>query len=784
MKNYLLLFLTIFVGITHSNAQQMADFQGKVTDNKNEPLVGVSIVIEGTSNGTTTDENGIYRFKNLPEARYTLVFRYLGFKTTKEEVNLAETRTFNVVLQEDSTMLSEVVVEGKYYKNYTSKDVSGSLRLETPLLEVPQNVQVITSAALADQQITGISDGIVRNVSGATRLEHWADMYANITMRGSRAGAFFNGINTTSQWGPLAEDMSYVDRIEFVKGPVGFLMANGNPSGIYNIVTKKPFFSENPTGSVTLTLGSWNMYRAEADVNTKVSDRLAFRLNLMGQNKKSFRDFEFNDRYIFNPSLSYKISDKTTLTAEFIHQDVKMSEVGSFYVFSKKGYGVYPQNATLTDPALDPTRIREQYANVNLQTQLSDNWQLTSHIAYMKNDQMGSDIWPSEVKDNDLVIRQLHFWKSKNLMKFGQVFLNGKVQTGSISHKILTGLDMGDKNYLADWGQSHTLDTDDKPFNINNPHYGLGNYPRYDSSQTLEEMGSKLAETYTAYYFQDELGFWQDRIRLTLAMRYTDVKQNQYGTMKNAVRFTPRVGLSASILESLSVYALYDQAFLPQSGILRDGGEIQPITGNNMEVGIKKDWFNGRLNSTLSVYRITKNNELTSDPANTAGERFSVVKGQSVAKGIEFDVKGEIFKGMNAIVNYALTDNEITQSNVPSLIVGTKVAGFAKHNFNIWLNYTIQEGSLKGLGAQVGFTYLKDRSSWNWSNDSNINNMGDYRKLDQGIFWGNDKVKITFNIFNALDNYLYTGSYYGYGGYYYYQADAPRNYRLSVSYKF
>ncbi len=784
MKNLTILLFAFFVSFISASAQQTTDFQGKVTNEKNEPLIGVTVVIENSSQGTVTDEDGFFRLKNISLGRRTFIFSYVGFKTIKKEVDLTSQRSLNLIMYEDATALSEVVVEGKYYKNYTSKDVSGSLRLETPLLELPQNVQVITSAALSDQQITGISDGIIRNVSGAMRKEHWADMYANITMRGERAAAFINGVNVTSSWGPLSEDMSYVDRIEFVKGPVGFLMSNGNPSGIYNIVTKKPFFSEKPTGSVTMTLGSWNMYRAETDVNTKISDRLAFRVNLMGQNKKSFRNYEFNDRYVFNPSLTYKLTDKTTLTAEFIHQDVKMSEVGSFYVFTKKGYAAYPQNATLTDPAIDPTRIREQYANINLQTQLSDNWQLTSHIAYMKDEQMGSDIWPKEVQDNDLVIRNLHFWKAKNTMKFGQVFLNGKVKTGAISHKILTGLDMGDKFYLADWSQVHQLDEATKPFDITNPHYGLASYPKYDNSKSLEEIGSKLGEIYTAFYFQDELGFFRDKVRLTLAMRYTDVKQNRYGTMRNAVRFTPRLGLSVSILDDFSAYALYDQAFLPQSGILRDGSDVKPITGNNLEFGLKKDWFNGKLNTSLSVYQITKNNELVSDPANTPGERFSIVKGQSVAKGIEFDLKGEIFKGMNVIANYALTDNEITESNVPTLIVGTKVAGYAKHNFNIWLNYTIQEGLLKGFGGQVGFTYLKDRSSWNWSNDANINQMGDYRKLDQGIFWGNDKLKVTFNIFNMLDQYLYTGSYYGYGNYYYYQVDAPRNYRLSVSYKF
>src|SRR5690606_18984095 len=104
-------------------------------------------------------------------------------------------------------------------------------------------------------------------------------------------------------------------------------------------------------------------------------------------------------------------------------------------------------------------------------------------------------------------------------------------------------------------------------------------------------------------------------------------------------------------------YALYDQSFVPQAGFLRNGGTIKPITGNNMELGLKKEWFAHKWSTTLSVYRILKNNELTADPANNGSESFSVILGQSEAKGLEFDLQGELFKGMNVIANYAYTDS-------------------------------------------------------------------------------------------------------------------------------
>ncbi|WP_428071011.1 TonB-dependent siderophore receptor [Chryseobacterium gambrini] len=683
--------------------------------------------------------------------------------------------------------IEEVIVNGKYYKKYVEKEGSSSIRLDEELIKIPQNVSIITNRALEDQQVTTLGDGVLRNVAGAQRLEHWGDMYTRVNMRGSRAAAFMNGVNVTSNWGPLSEDMSFVDHIEFVKGPSGFLMSNGEPSGIYNIVTKKPT-GQSLNGSARVTLGSFNMYRGEADVDTKVTDKVAFRLNLMAQNKNSFRDYEFNDRYIINPSLKVNLTDKTTLTAEYIYQKAKMSEVGSAYVFSYEGYATKPVEYTMTDPGIAPTNVDNNTINVNIQHKFNSNWKLTSQLTYVNEYTLGSDIWPSQFLPNGDMIRTLYFWEASNVMKFGQVFLNGYFKTGAVSHKILTGLDLGSKKYMADWNQKHDLDTAAKPFNINSTTYSppSNGYAAFDTSTSLESRATPygtIEQNYTGLYIQDELGFFNDALRLTLAARYTNVKENSYGTKAEADKITPRIGISYSIDDNTSVYGLYDQSFVPQAGFFRTGGIPKPITGNNMEVGVKRDWFGGKWNTTLSLYNIIKRNSTVADPANSALENFIIDLGKTRVQGIEFDLKGEITRGFNAIFNYAFTENKITESNDPvSNPVGMRIPGYAKHTMNGWLNYTFTQGTLEGFGLSFGGTYLVDRSSWNWANSGTQKDMDDYVKFDAGLSWENTKFRVGLNVFNVFNRYLYSGS--PYGAYYYYQAEAPRNFRLSVGYKF
>lgn len=767
---------------------------GQILSSDGQPAEQVSVGIKGSSKGSVSDAEGKFVIERVKPGSYTLLVSFVGLETQEKSVEVVAGETLNVAftLSESANQLSEVIVKGG--NPYKSDQVSSSLKLLTPILETPQNVQVVTSKVLTDQQIISMSDGLIRNVSGATRLEHWGDLYANITMRGSQIQAFRNGFNVVSSfWGPLTEDMSFVDHIEFVKGPAGFMLANGDPSGLYNVVTKKP--TGETKGEVSLTMGSFDFYRATLDLDGKLdkSGKLLYRLNLAGQNKNSHRPYEYNNRYSIAPVISYQIDDKTKLTAEYTMQYAKMSDVGSYYAFTTDGYATLPRNFTAMPPGLDPTKIKDQSLFLNLQHQINSDWKLTAQVGYFNYNQKGSSMWPDSISEDARMVRSVGIWDAKSEMTLAQTFINGSVTTGGVQHRILGGIDIGTKNYFADWSQTHALDTLGALFDPKNPYYSTPNngYPVWDRSLNLEARavngGGTMDQKYTGIYLQDELGFIDNKIRLTLAGRYTHVSQSSWGGAPDkASHFTPRVGLSISIDKNTSVYALYDEAFLPQSGRIRGGGNAKPITGSNRELGVKRDWAEGRWNTTVSVYRIIKSNELTPDPFSPNNSGISVVFGQKRAQGVEFDLRGSIVKGLNLTANYAYTNSEVSKVNegVQTFTVGDVIPGFAKHTANGWLSYTLQQGAAKGLGVSGGFTYLADRATATWSLTNDKQNLPNYFKLDGGLFWEKDKIRLTLNVFNVLDKYLYSGSFESYINAYYTQSETPRNYRLGLAYKF
>lgn len=790
-------FTTTFFAILACTAYaQTGTIRGTVTTADGKPAEYVNVTIQGTGKGTVTSPEGKFEFRKVSEGTYTLVASFIGFdpEEISVEVRTNETTPADFVLKETSSQLTEIVIRGD--RDYKADVVSPSLRLQSSLLETPQNIQIVTGDVLKDQQIISMSDGLIRNVSGLTKFEHWGDLYTNIQARGGQVQAFRNGFNVVnSSWGPLTEDMSFVDHIEFVKGPAGFMLSSGDPSGLYNVVTKKP--TGRTKGEASMTVGSFDLYRTTLDLDGKFSanGKFLYRFNASAQNKGSHRPNEYNDRYVIAPVISYQLDDKTKLTVEYNYQRANMSNVGSYYVFSPDGYATLPVNATALPSGIPGTKINDHSFYLNLQHDITKDWKLTAQLSKFLYTQEGSSMWAGNVNPDGTYIRSVSIWDAESKMSMGQLFVNGNVTTGSIRHRILIGLDIANKSYLADWGQSHDLDSTNALFDPKHSNLGIpvNGYPNFDRSLPLSERaqasGGLMSLRYNSIYLQDELGFFENKFRLTLAGRYTYLVQDNYGAKPDTAKHvTPRIGLSISLTKDVAVYALYDQAFIPQSGRLTHGGAVHPITGNNMEIGFKKNWLDGKWNTTIALYRILKNNELTPDPNAPPTSGLSVVLGQKQSQGIEFDLRGTIVKGLNLIANYAYTDSKVTKvtEGVTIVKVGDNIPGYAKHTYNAWLNYKIPGNILNGVGLSLGSTYLANRTSVGdlyWGT-TNVKRMNDYFKVDAGMFWENEKIKIALNIFNVLDRYLYSGAYYQYSSAYYYQTEAPRNFRLSVNYKF
>ncbi len=769
-----------------SSAQESGDVKGKVTSKEGSALAGVQVVIDKLSKKTVTDEFGNYTFNNVAEGEQEVTATYRQFSNTKTVyVTKGAVSQTDFVIQIGNDEIESVLVSANR-RNVPSS----TLRLSENLLVTPQNIVVMDKSLFNDQMIFSTAEGFTRNVSGARTILHQEDAKAGIAVRGYTASNLRNGMDVSGSFGPLREDMAFVERIEFVKGPAGFMMGNTQPGGFYNIVTKKPK-GDDAVNSARLSLGSYGLYRAEVDLDGKLSKdgKLLGRFNVMGTKKGSHVMNSNNEQFVINPSIKYVASDKTDFTAEYILSQNAFTGGFSKYAYGVNGFKEVPREFNFSDPIIDPVMLSEHNVFGTVNHYFSDNWMLTGQFGYINSQMEGESLLPvfNSLKEDGNTLRFLGANDAINTSTVGQIFTKGKFDIGDVQNNILVGLDMGTKMYAADWSTIGVLkDT----FNIYNPVFGhlkQSDIPVHDRSKSLRERGAMYLTEYSYYsvHFQDEVHLLNDKLRLGAGLRYTTTTRTSAasnGARVNNHAFTPRFSITGLLTPTLTAFALYDQSFEEQPGTQVNGNPVDPARGINKEIGLKKSLFNGNVLASLTAYHLVRTNVTT-----TAGpDRPGLVEqsGEATSKGIEVDVNGRISPSFSVMFNYAYTDAKITKDNDPTR-VGRMLYGNAEHITNAWLNYTLVNGPVQGLGFSVGYEYQTKRAAWLQSPREKYL-PDDLFSLDLGTSFKRDNYNIALVVSNVLDRYNYTGFVPGAWGYTHYgwRSLPPRSFRLTVGYTF
>lgn len=290
-------------GLLSVVAQQVTEVRGRVTDENNQPLIGVDVVLEGTTIGVSTDDKGFYNLLNVPIGKQTLVFSYLGYRPMKVRTDVAPnpsgTHThLDVQLLEELTALQEVEVIGRKESSYKNTNSFIGTKTASALKEVPQSVGYVTKELILDQGATTINE-VVKNISGVNAYS----AYNDFSIRGFRAtgnrnsGNLINGMRAQSSlW--KQSSLANIERVEVIKGPASALFGNAAPGGIINRVTKKPLLSAQH--NITVGVGSWNTLKTYGDFTGPLNQEktLLYRLNLGYEKTDSFRDLQGSECHI------------------------------------------------------------------------------------------------------------------------------------------------------------------------------------------------------------------------------------------------------------------------------------------------------------------------------------------------------------------------------------------------------------------------------------------------------------------------------------------------------
>lgn len=736
--------------------------KGSVTTSDGKPAPFVTIQLKGNKNIVVTGNDGKFTIQNILPATYELVATLVSHQSVEQNVTVEPNgiTTLAIQLKASEQELKEVVVNANR-KSYISEKPSASLRINAELIEVPQNITVATKQTLNDMGL--ITKGEIYRISSGITKSYGGSLDMTVQIRGTDAtyGTYRNGIGGPIWWN-AQEDAAMIERLEFVKGPAGFMLANAEPGGLINTVTKQP--THQRIAEIGFGVGSWNMMRTFIDLGGefKKEGKLTYRLNAGVQKNNEYYQFGAFNRFFVAPVLKYDFSENTSLTIE--HNYVKaLAQENTHSSISINGdFNALPRDFAINDPNHKKWLGADVYNRAYLRHKFNDNWTFNAQAAYMTTKWDGTTLYLEGLSPNKDTIYRANstndWWgKLSNI----QLFLDGRFYTGKkAEHKVLIGIDYGDgsegSTYGGTWGENKF------PLSIAEPTYYL---PKDSLKFTGDTYSWLTSSKWQALYLQDHLKLF-DKVVITLAGRFTRLTSGQdwnsppddpeYELTDN--KFTPRLGLTYLFTPNISAYLLHDESFLSQRGAIFGGGRLPPLTGSNNEFGIKALLFKKQLSVTASVFDITKNNVGTNDALHPG---FYLKTGQIKSRGVDLDIAGRLHTNLYVNASYSYVDPKITRDDDKTLI-GLQNNGTVKNLANVWLKYQLSNGPLKGFGFGAGMQYNDKRSGiWpGWNSSEGNKYVPAYTLFDAALSYTTGRFSINLNAYNLADKkYAETGSW-------------------------
>lgn len=828
----ILCFFSLLVGTLAAFAQPITEVRGRVTDENRQPLTGVTVLLEGTTNGTTTNENGYYTLQKIPIGKQTLVFSYVGFQQLKIRTDISPnpsgTHThLDVQLTEELTTLQEVEVIGRKESSYKNTNSFIGTKTASALKDVPQAVGYVTKELILDQGATTVNE-VVKNISGVNQYTSYNDF----SIRGFRAtgnrnsGNLLNGMRAqTSLW--KQSSLANIERVEVIKGPASALFGNAAPGGVINRVTKKPLLT--PKNSISVGVGSWNTLKTYADFTAPLNPKksLLYRLNLGYERTDSFRDLQGSESIIIAPSFSYLPNDKTRVNVDFVYQQFN-GKIDRGQAFPANG-NLYESPISMSMSAANDF-LKENTLNTTIGITHKFNEHISFNAIYL-NSTYSEDM--QEHTQANLYYKQIgnganafqYADPNKVLMNFNQRkryfannsfnnYFNFTFETGIVKHKLLVGYDyfLSEQKYGSSGTAAQGYLSKDKTKVVNTYTTTTGvlagsvqtpttNVPIFDlqdraSGNAYKDVSKyiikqNILNPYEEYshgiYIQEQMDISIVKVLIGLREEYFTELLNK-GTNKEVQRetkaFIPRIGLVVEASENINLYSTWVKGFQPQGANIqsdpdRYGGPFDYVKSELYEIGLKTEWFKKRLNATLSVFKIKQENSL--EQSAKAGKPDWRVPVNEESNGLEVDIAGNLLPNWSLIANYAYTDARIVKlkenGNLKDLNI--QRPSTPRHAANFWTKYIIKSGELNGLGIGAGINYVSERLG-QVGRRATAATYPSYTLVNAVLYYKVKEVQLQLNVNNIFNRTYWISGYDNLRNF----PGAPRNINATITYNF
>ncbi|WP_422668191.1 TonB-dependent receptor [Candidatus Methylopumilus planktonicus] len=678
--------------------------------------------------------------------------------------------------------LHEIEVKDGLAKTYLKKTTSTATKTDTRIRDIPQSISVITEEQIKDQSLLGLKDAI--QYSPGVMAGQGEGNRDSIWFRGNQSTSdlFVDGVRDDVQY---YRDLYNIDRVEVLMGPNGMIFGRGGVGGVINRVVKEATWENK--NEIKIQSGAYDHKRSSVDLNNRINETLAVRVNAMIEDSGSFRQGVESERKAINPTFTFKPSDKTKVVVGMEYfNDKRTSDRGIPSVSNRlQSYPYSTSRSTFFGNASQSPNeaiVKNGYAIID--HTFDNGVSIKNHTRFSDYDKYYQNVYAGGQVNLDGELKIDGYYDNTQRQNFfNQTDLTYNFKMGSVSHKLLTGLEIGlqeNKNYRVSA-------TPNFPIDASNPFTFLP----FESSR---KRNTSTDISNQAIYFQDQI-YLNDQYQIIAGLRYdqfktkfNDLRDPSNSAIVNDQFLSPRIGLVYKPIEPISIYTNYSLSYLPRTGeqltsLTSSNKAFDPEKFTNIEFGMKYDLLQS-FSISSAIYRLERSRMPISDPSSPTAN-IIIVDGQ-VTKGFELGVAGKLFDSYSMYGGYTYQDAEITSAQLikkgdspdldEKILSGTLLGHVPKHTFSLWNKYEFNETWSAALG-------VVSRSDMYAATPTTLTavNLPGYTRLDAAIYANiNKQTKLQLNIENLLDKTYYQSAHNNYNIMY----GHPLTARATVTYTF
>lgn len=581
--------------------------------------------------------------------------------------------------------------------SYTVESMSTSTKLDLSIRHTPQSLSVFTTAELKDMGVTSYQS-LLAHVTGVS-LDKW-DERLKASARGFDLDYYkVDGMPTYTTYNERDLDLSTFERVEIVRGANGLTTGAGNPGISINLVRKRATNKEL-SGGITVEAGSWNTYGVTADVGSKLNESGSVRARVIVKHEDadSYMDGYEKSNDLFYGVLDADLTDSTTISLGASYQKLDRSGTrwGGLPAFDNNGNRIDLDRSKIgsEDWTKWNSEVKSVFANLD-QTLFND---VTLNAAYSHNqinDEMALLYFHGQLNTNDgSGLSALSFEADREIKEDNfDLSVNIPFEVANLPQEIVLGGSFNKsktKKYEGRYvGGSSNYRAVSNFFNINLP------LTAPSGADTPYSVKPEQTEQ-KAIYLANKLSL-SEKVKLIVGARLSEWKYTSTDSSKATRNFdnqvTPYLGLVYDIDENHSVYTSYTSIFNPQDKQDVSGKYLDPIDGDSYEAGVKGEYFEGKLNTSLALFRIEQDGVGEKDGSkkvstNPTKDAYKAAKGV-VSKGFEIDIAGRITDNLSmnfGIANFYAVDANGKQFNTQA----------SRTTANVFAKYKMKEFSFGG----------------------------------------------------------------------------------------